>query len=178
MELTAQTCKPQLHIFTDGSTHPQSKIGYGAYLAITDLHVSCEKLQNKVQVKRFENTTSTQLELQTLLWALNDTRTAELDGAKLTIYTDSQNIITLPTRQHRLEQQNYISHNSRKLKNTILYQHFFSLRSVLDFQLVKVNGHKPSSDKNTIDRLFGLVDKASRHALRTALASTVTALKS
>jgi len=36
----------------------------------------------------------------------------------------------------------------------------------LDFELVKVQGHQASNQKDDMDRLFTLVDRASRKALR------------
>ena len=99
-----------LHIFTDGSVHAQSKMGYGAYLAVSDLATPIESLKELVKVKRFEQTSSTKLELQTLLWALSET-IALTDGGEmvLAVYTDSQNIIGLPERRSHLEQNNYFS---------------------------------------------------------------------
>ena len=80
-------------LFTDGSVNARTKIGYGAYLAVFGATLSAEELKAQVQVKRFEQTSSTRLELQTLLWALND---LPATGCKVMIYTDSQNIIGLP----------------------------------------------------------------------------------
>ncbi len=62
----------QIILFTDGSINPQSKIGYGAYLAVAEIDLSHESLKKHVKIKRFEDTSSTKLELQTLLWALED----------------------------------------------------------------------------------------------------------
>ena len=62
----------ELMLLTDGSVNTQSNIGYGAYLAVSEHGLSLDFLRTRVKVKRFEHTTSTKLELQTLLWALND----------------------------------------------------------------------------------------------------------
>ena len=59
-------------LFTDGSVNTQSKIGYGAYLAVSESGLSLDSLRECVKVMRFEHTSSTKLELQTLLWALGD----------------------------------------------------------------------------------------------------------
>ena len=80
----------KLMLFTDGSVNTQSNIGYGAYLAVSEYGLSLESLKKCVKVKRFEYTSSTKLELQTLLWALSDIQALE---SKLIIYTDSQNIL-------------------------------------------------------------------------------------
>ena len=62
----------KLFLFTDGSVNTKSKTGYGAYLAVTDTLTSMESLSEQVKVRRFENTSSTRLELETLLWALRE----------------------------------------------------------------------------------------------------------
>jgi ribonuclease HI len=152
-----------LILLTDGSVNAQSKIGYGAYLAVSELGLSLDELRTRVKVKRFEQTSSTKLELQTLLWALSEIKTS---GCKLTVYTDSQNIIGLPGRREQLEQNDYRSNKNKLLDNYELYQQFYRLIDLLDCELVKVRGHQASKQKNEIDQLFTLVDRASRKALR------------
>ncbi len=78
-------------LFTDGSVNTLSKIGYGAYLVVFEHVLSLDSLKNRVKVRRFEHTSSTKLELQTLLWALTDIKAA---GSKVIVYTDSQNIMS------------------------------------------------------------------------------------
>ncbi|MDA3903402.1 MAG: ribonuclease H [Desulfuromusa sp.] len=153
----------KLILLTDGSVNAQSKIGYGAYLAVSELGLSLDELRTRVKVKRFEQTSSTKLELQTLLWALSEIKTS---GCKLTVYTDSQNIIGLPGRREQLEQNDYRSNKNKLLDNYELYQQFYRLIDLLDCELVKVRGHQASKQKNEIDQLFTLVDRASRKALR------------
>lgn len=161
-----------LQLFTDGSVNTQSKVGYGAYLShaidpSSEKKTSLDALEDTVRVKRFENTSSSRLELQTLLWAVNQTiALADCRKVTLTVYTDSQSIIGLPDRRTRLEQNNYHSSKNRLLNNHELYQEFYQLFSSVKFELVKVLGHQPSRKKGKIDRLFSLVDRASRQALR------------
>ncbi len=152
-----------LILFTDGSVNPQSNIGYGAFLAVPEKGLSLELLKMSVKVKRFEHTSSTKLELQTLLWALSDVQ--EL-GRRVIVYTDSQNIIGLPGRRDRLEKNNYRSKKNRRIKNYKLYQKFYRITDQLDCEFVKVRGHKVSNQKDEMDKLFTLVDRASRNALR------------
>ena len=155
------------HIFIDGSVNNQLKIGYGAYLVVSELGAAIESLKDTVRVKRFEHTNSTKLELQKLLWALSEP--IDLDSGSdmvLTVYTDSQSIIRLPGRRTRLEESNYFSSKNNQLNNYELYQEFYRLNSSLTCEFVKVIGHQPSSKKHEIDKLFSLVDQASRRALR------------
>ena len=62
----------ELILLTDGSVNTRSKIGYGAYLAVKETGLSPDSLETLVKLKRFEPTSSTKLELETLLWALGD----------------------------------------------------------------------------------------------------------
>ena len=153
----------ELMLFTDGSVHAQTKIGYGAYLIAGESQLSIEALRAGIKVKRFEETSSTKLELQTLLWALSDIQT---EKCKVILYTDSQNIMSLLSRRSRLEQNDYRSKNNKFLNNYELYQEFFRVIDQLDCDFVKVRGHKRSPQKDKIDEIFTLVDRASRNALR------------
>lgn len=155
----------ELILLTDGSVNAQSKLGYGAYLLVSEPGLALTVLSERVKVRRFEQTSSTKLELQTLLWALSEVQES---GRKLMIYTDSQNIIGLPGRRDRLEQKDYRSRNNRRLNNSQLYQEFYRLTDQLDYELVKVRGHQPAKHKDKLDELFTLVDRASRNALREA----------
>jgi len=150
-------------LFTDASVNTRSHIGYGAYLAVSDRGLSLDMLQKRVKVRRFENTSSTKLELQTLIWALNN---IQATGRKVIVYTDSQNIVGLPGRRDRLEQNDFRSKNKKRLKHYELYQEFYRITDPLECELVKVRGHQVSNQKDDIDQLFTLVDRASRKALR------------
>ena len=152
----------ELILLTDGAVNPQSNIGYGAYLAVSERGLSLDSLRTRVKVRRFEQTSSTKLELQTLLWALSDIQAL---GRKVIVYTDSQNIIGLQRRRDRLEQRNYHSKRNKRFNHYELYQKFYRMIDLLDCELVKVRGHRLSKRKDDIDRLFTLVDRASRNAL-------------
>jgi ribonuclease HI len=153
----------ELILLTDGSVNTQSNIGYGAYLAVSERDLSLDSLRTRVKVRRFERTSSTKLELQTLLWALSDIQAL---GRKIIVYTDSQNIMGLQRRRDRFEQNDYRSKKNKRLKNYELYQEFYRMIDQLDCELVKVRGHQVSNQKDDMDRLFTLVDRASRNALR------------
>ena len=101
--------------------------------------------------------------MQTLLWALGD---IQVRGRKLVVYTDSQNLVGLQGRRERLEQNHYRSKKRKRLNNFVLYRQFFRIVDRLDCEFVKVRGHQTSNQKDGIDRIFTLVDRASRNALR------------
>ncbi len=153
----------ELRLFTDGSVNTRSHVGYGAYLVVSDRNLSLDALAAQVKVKRFEQTSSVKLELQTLLWALGEVSAA---GVHVTVYTDSQNILGLPGRRERIEKNHYRSQKNRLLNNAELYREFFKMTDRRVCKFVKVRGHLGADQKNDIDRLFALVDRASRKALR------------
>ncbi len=150
-------------LLTDGSVNTKSNIGYGAYLAVSDRGLSLDSLRACVKVRRFKHTSSTKLELQTLLWALSDIQAL---GSRVIVYTDSQNIMGLQGRRDRFEQNDYCSKKNKRLNNYELYQEFYRMTDQLECEFVKVRGHQVSNQKDDLDRLFTLVDRASRKALR------------
>ncbi len=153
----------KLILLMDGSVNPQSHTGYGAYLAVSEFPLSMDSLKERVKVKRFTHTSSTKLELQTLLWAFREIQSSDI---KVIVYTDSQNIMGLQGRRERFEKNNFRSKKNRRIKNHELYQEFYNITDQLKCSFVKVRGHQVSNHKNNIDRLFTLVDRASRNALR------------
>jgi ribonuclease HI len=106
----------ELILLTDGSVNAQSKIGYGAYLAVSERGLSLDSLRTCVKVRRFEHTSSTKLELQTLLWALRDIQAL---GRRVIVYTDSQNIMGLQGRRDRFEQNNYRSKRNKRFNRSV-----------------------------------------------------------
>ncbi len=62
----------ELLLFTDGSVNPKLKIGYGACLLVYQIDLPEDNLKSQVKVKKLEHTSSTRLELQTLLWGLRN----------------------------------------------------------------------------------------------------------
>jgi len=154
----------ELLLFTDGSVNTKTKIGIGAYLAVENPEISSEKLKKEVKIKQFENTSSTRLELETLLWALGEMASPK---NAIIVYTDSQNVTGLLRRRERLEKNDFRSKNNRLMNNHDLYREFYRVIDELDCEFVKVTGHQPTRKKDKIHRLFTLVDRASRKALRT-----------
>ena len=155
--------KPQIYLFTDGSVNPQSGMGFGAYLLLEKQEFFCSELEKNIKIKKFDDTSSTKLELETLLWALSD---VSLKNFKIVVYTDCQNIIGLKERRDRLEKNSYMTSKGRMIKNHALYKDFFNRLDILDCEFIKVKGHKKAFVKNEIDEIFTLVDKATRKALR------------
>lgn len=147
-----------IKLFCDGSVNPQKKIGFGSYFIYDD-----SLLKQDIKTKKFTETSSTKLELEVLLWALKDINT---NIKSITVYTDCQNILGLEKRREKLEVNSYKTNTGKIVKNHELYKSFFETIDSLDCTFEKVKGHKKTSLKNDVDKLFNLVDKASRKALR------------
>ena len=143
----------KIKLFTDSSVNPQKKIGFGSFLVVQNENILFENLKESIKTKEFENTSSTKLELETLLWALEEIKNNE--DCIIEVYTDCQNIIGLKNRREKLE-----------TANNELYKEFFEKIDKMNLVFIKVKGHKKSSLKDEIDTIFNLVDKASRRALR------------
>ncbi|AXX87433.1 ribonuclease HI [Malaciobacter marinus] len=146
-------------LFVDGSVNPQKNIGFGAYLFCKELNTCKEQ---KIFTKKFEDTSSTKLEVQTFIWAVTQIDCSE----KFIVYTDCQNILSLLNRREKLQNSNYTTKTGKKVKNEELYKEFFLLYDKYNFEIIKVKGHKKASTKDEIDDCFFLVDKESRAKLR------------
>ena len=153
----------KIKLFTDSSVNPQEKIGFGSFLILDEKNISFEEMKKNIKIKRFENTSSTKLELQTLLWELNEIIDKNII---IEVYTDCQNIIGLQDRRKKLEKNNFHSLAGKLMNNHELYKDFFEKIDKLNLTFIKVKGHKKNSLKDEIDTIFNLVDKASRNALR------------
>lgn len=156
----------KIKLFTDSSVNPQEKVGFGAYLLLKENNISFEDMKKDIKIKRFENTSSTKLELQTLLWSLEEI----MDDVIIEVYTDCQNIIGLQDRREKLEKNNFHSSAGKLMNNHDLYKEFFEKLDELNLTFIKVKGHKKNSLKDEIDTIFNLIDKASRSALRENIA--------
>ena len=152
-----------IYLFTDGSVNPQKKIGYGAYFTLYEEELSLITIEPKINTKKFLDTSSTKLELETLLWALRD---EVLQNYHIVIYTDCQNILGLESRREGFEENAYYTKKQKLIKNHELYKEFYKAVDELSCKFIKVKGHKVQDQKDHIDKLFTLVDKASRIALR------------
>lgn len=148
----------KLLLFTDGSVNTKLRVGYGAYLTLSE---GQEPHTGHIKLKQFVDTSSTKLELQTLLWALSEISTPEVIS-----YTDSQNIVGLNSRRKRIEGNHYYAKSGKLLNNHELYKQFYQLTDNFNITFIQIRGHTPSKRKSHLDRIFSLVDRASRNALR------------
>ena len=112
----------KIKLFTDSCLDPYNKMGFGVYLILNDENESLEELKENIKSKRFENTSSTKLELQTLLWALDEIADKNVI---IEVYTDCQNIIGLENRRDKLEKNHFFSTSGKIMNNHYLYKDFY-----------------------------------------------------
>ena len=126
-------------LFTDASVNPVLKIGVGACLVLPApfLNVPFPELEqseitSRLTVRRFEDTSSTKLELETVLWALGEQR--KRSKGRLNLYTDSQCIAGLLKRKPGLLGRDFLSRKTNlPLKNAPLYRRFYAFHDKLAF---------------------------------------------
>jgi ribonuclease HI len=163
-------------LFTDASVNSQLKRGVGGYLLLSAASLEAgpagidkPDVIKHLVTRRFTDAGSTQLEIQTMIWALEDYRKTSISArpGELTVYTDSQCAAGLLRRRSGLENKNYIgSKTNSVIKNASLYQTFYSLHDELGITVLKVAGHGPSSSHDTVHRIFSILDREVRKALR------------
>ena len=166
----------RIALFTDVSINTNLKIGFGAYLLVPESYLeetSCDVMKKEVKVKKFESTSSTKLEIEALLWALEELEKSHKEKdlyCNLTIYTDSQCIACLSGRRTKLERSEFKSSKTNKeLNNALLYHRFYRFSDRLKFEIIKLKGHSKLIIKDTLHKMFSNVDKGSRKALRAYL---------
>ena len=164
-------------IFTDASVNPGLKAGVGGYLIVPDSFIKTpsdlikiSELEKNLALRRFEDTSSTKLEVQTVLWALEENYiepSISSGSEKLHIYTDSQCVEGLLRRRARLEGRGFCCRGgNRILKNAPLYEKYYAFHDQLKFEVTKVVGHTRSRSRNNTQRIFSFIDQKVRKALK------------
>lgn len=154
-----------LALFTDGSAHPPTGIGFAAYFAVAADDLKEPPSPEDIRIRRFETTNAARLELQALLWALEELGERAQNA---TIYTDSQTITGLPDRRTRIESADFHSKTGRLLNNHDLYRAFYQTWDERQFTVVKLEGHTNSPAASLPQKIFARVDQAARKSLRSS----------
>jgi ribonuclease HI len=165
----------EVALFTDISLNPKTGYGIGGYITVpaSYLDISPQDIERsdiaqQLVLRRFEDASSTRLEVRTVVWALEDLleHIKKPGKVKLRIYTDSQCVAGLLNRRAMLEADGFLTRKKHSpLKNADLYRRFYALHGELEFEIVKVAGHSPSGIHDTVHRIFSIVDREVRRAL-------------
>ena len=150
----------QAEIYTDGSCSPQT--GQGAWVAI--LFTGTEKVTLSATVP---NTTHQRMELSAVIkgitYALHNFKTIQ----SLHIYSDSQYVTGLISRQAKLSHANFLTNKGTPIRNAELVQQLYLLSTQIQLIFTKVKAHqKPGIDPNYNIHADKLVRKILRDELR------------
>lgn len=159
-------------LFTDVSVNPARKLGIGACLVVPASFLDAllpglekSEIASRITLRRFEATSSTKLELETVLWALGKHR--KRSRGKLKLYTDSQCISGLLKRRPALLAGDFLSRTTNlPLRNASLYRRFYAISDELAFEVIKVDGHPGAGVRDNVSRIFSIVDREARRALK------------
>ena len=164
-----------IHIYSDASFSKQTQTAVAGFLLFEndDSHMKNEASQ-PVHTRVFEEKNNIRAELRGVILAL-EILIEKLDaGASvknypITLYTDCQSVVRLPSRRKGLESSDFISKKTRKpLSNADLYKQFFTLYDKVAPDIFWVKGHCPKRGRTQIQRNFSCVDKTVRKMLRDA----------
>jgi ribonuclease HI len=163
-------------LFTDVSLDPLHRRGVGAFLFVPVSFLGApfnsktrDDVSRRLKKRRFENTSSTRLEVQTLIWALDEINKIVIKESRITlqVYTDSQCVSGLPERRSKLISRRFLSQKTgRPLKNADLYRTFYAYQDRFGFTLTKVAGHTRVLSRDTVSGVFACVDQEVRKALK------------
>ena len=163
-------------LFTDASLHAKLSCGVGAFFvlpaAVLDMPAgrsAAADFFDRLRFQRFAAASSTALEVQTALWALESYRKdcKGGDAGRLHLYSDSQCIAGLLKRRAALEHNDFCAKRSgRELNNATLYRRYFELYDAQGFDVIKVAGHTRTSSRDSAHSVFSFLDREVRRALR------------
>lgn len=163
-------------LFTDVSVNPRLRLGVGACLLLPLQFLNVPRheldpagLSGQIFYRRFTDTSSSKLEMQTVLWGMEIYRAQVPDPVRgeLQLYTDSQAVTGLLGRRAHLEENRFLSGRSGlPLDNATLYGKYFATWDELGFEIVKTTGHSRASSHDSIQRIFSIVDRGARRTLK------------
>ena len=151
-----------IEIFTDGSFHPQTRIGaWVAILFIDDKKVTLSDIEN--------DTTNNRMELTAVIKAIEFVKQKHQTNKVLNIISDSQYVIGLIGRQEKFAKLNFKTINGRDIRNVDLVKHFLNLNSEMNIHFTKIKAHQ---QQTSVTNYNIKADILARHLLREAVAKT------
>ncbi len=146
-------------VYTDGSCHTQKK--FGAWVAIVLSEAGKIILQGSET-----NTTHQRMELLAVINAINYVCNNTSGKIVLHIFTDSQYVVRLPAREHKLSSTDFITKSGRTLQHADLIKSFYQLLKMQLVVLHKVKAHQLTGEVNNYNEM---VDQLARGIVRKGL---------
>jgi len=138
------------------------------YLEIPVDKLNKNEIIQNLWLRKFENTSSTQLEVETVLWSIENFLNQHIvtENFKLNLYSDSQCVCGLLARKSGLIKKGFRNAKNEILKHAELYKKFYEYHDFLHFDVIKVTGHAPKNTHDTIHRIFSFIDNEVRQEMR------------
>jgi len=147
----------QTIVYTDGSYHPQLKIGtWAAIILLDDEQILLEGSASQ--------TTNNRMELQAVIEVLKYFQIQYQQKKELTFITDSQFVIGLQKRKETLISNDFITKSGKILQNADIIREFYEISKHFSTQFVKIKAHQKEIPH--IQNLNIEVDKIVRKNLR------------
>jgi len=151
-----------IDIYTDGSCHPQWRLGAWAAIIIID---SNEFVLSGLA----EDTTHQRMELTAVIEAVKHLKNLTPNYGKIHIHTDSQYVVSLRERLTKLRKGNFKTAKGKPIWNSDLIQSLQKLLENIDLHFIKVNAHQKRTEWRNLNRE---VDKLARKKLRDGVRKT------
>ena len=145
-----------ISIYTDGSYNPKKETGGWAAIVLVD---DTEELLKG----REHNSTHNRMELLAVINAIQYVKHYYPDYHQLHIYTDSQYVVELPTREQKLQNARFKTRKGKVIRNADLVKTLLSYLSEETISLTKVRAHQKKTEERNYNRE---VDKIARRIVR------------
>lgn len=148
----------ELIIYTDGSCHTQKR--FGAWVAIV-------LFGNKEVILKGSETDTThhRMELLAVINAIEYVYNNISSDIVMHIVTDSQYVVGLPAREHKLSTADFRTKSGKFLQHADLVKSFYQLLKRHSVVLKKVKAHQPTAEavnyNEVADQLAGSIVRAA-----------------
>lgn len=144
-----------IYIYTDGSCDHKFKIGGWAAVVFYN--------EEEVTIQGNENdTTHNRMELIAVIKSIEYIIKNKFNFDNIKIFTDSQYVEKLYSRQERFEKNNFLTKKGKPVRNKDLVCKLLNFIDTINITFIKVKAHQKKSDNN----YNRYVDKLSRRIVR------------
>lgn len=149
-----------IKIFTDGSCHTQIKTGAWAAIILRE---------NKKEVLKgcYKNTTHNQMELLSVIKALEYVENKKIKYDKIEVFSDSQYVVDIIRRKDKLESSSFLTKAGKQIQNVELLKALINYINQLNIEFYKVIAHQKANENINYNREVDiLVRKTLREEIR------------
>ncbi|MDQ3535874.1 MAG: reverse transcriptase-like protein [Bacteroidota bacterium] len=139
-----------IQVFTDGSCHTHLKIGAWAAIIFTD--------KGREDIKGIQsNTTHNQMELMSVIKALEWIRYHELEFKKIEVFSDSQYLVDIQNRKEKLTKNLFLTKAGKQVQNKQLLESLISYSNQWNVDFIKVISHQKADGNQNFNREVDII---------------------